>query len=252
MANRSLPMDTRPLAPERLLADDKRVLLNIAQTLAAIVKDSDDSERNPNNDTRTAPSQPPWAKTDIHRTPRVLLIDGARGTGKTSLMLTLVRACNEGNNNDYYDDERNDSAWAAPIHLAAVRAIQPLDFDPMPPGLPLLAWFVQSFRPLVKWASGSCGTADRRGLGEVERRTTSGQTLEDKWQRLHDDAAVAWQEPTGQSPYEGGEAQLKRIRKWSEFAEDWHRFIDSLITTLAEHNAWSPARRASCCSRSMT
>jgi hypothetical protein len=111
----------------------------------------------------------------------------------------------------------------------------------MPPGLPLLAWFVQSFKPLVKWAGGTLSTNTRRGLGDVERRTTSGQTLEDKWQRLHDDAAVAWQEPTGQSPYEGGEAQLKRIRKWSEFADDWHQFIDSLITTLAEHNAWSSA-----------
>jgi Cdc6-like AAA superfamily ATPase len=112
MANRSLPMDTRPLAPDRLLEDDKRVLLEIAQTLAAIVKDNDDNprdsnnERNSKNDTRTVPPRPPWATIDIHRTPRVLLIDGARGTGKTSLMLTLVRACNEGEDNVYYDKEK--------------------------------------------------------------------------------------------------------------------------------------------------
>lgn len=245
MTSSPLPADARPIAPDLLTEDQVRVLSDVAQALSSIVRGNDDDELAARRDgARGSPSQPPWATVDAHRTPRVLFIDGARGVGKTSTMLTLVRALSEGRDNVYYvHDNRADSSWASPSHLGAVRALQPLDFDPMPPGLPLLAWIVRAFWTLVRWADSTCNSSSRRGLDGAERRAGSGQTLMDVWTRLQDDAVVAWREPSDHAPYEGAEAQLKRVRKWGSLAEDWRRFLDQLVDVLADRGAWNPAGR---------
>jgi len=91
---------------------------------------------------------------------RVLLLDGGRGTGKTSLLLTLVRKWRVDAGVDRATgltkaSTRTGSGVShnpptaygqAPTY---VRVIRILDFDPLPPGMPLLAGIIQALRPLA-------------------------------------------------------------------------------------------------------
>lgn len=226
----SLPFDTRPLPESDLLKEDRDLLERVEQALLAIAEDADTPAGSRPASDRAQKS--PWARPDPSRTPRVMMIDGERGTGKTSLLLTLLDTWQEG--------RTEPRPWAKPEVAARVRALQPLDFDPLPPGLPLLAWIVQAFRPVVDWLLVRTPELGPRGLSRLSE-TAAGrpESLLSVWQRLHDDAAVAWQPPDALEPFEDGVEQLRRVGKWGGFLDEWTRFLDLLMAQLTATRAWS-------------
>lgn len=101
------------------------------------------------------PTRPAWLSND--RLAQLAFIDGQRGTGKTTLMVTLVRLIVSDPNSDFYQNfTRNDGTAGAenseqqiPLEedfyqLAQplrdrVIVLEPLDMEPLPRSTPLLA-----------------------------------------------------------------------------------------------------------------
>ncbi|QDT90466.1 tetratricopeptide repeat protein [Gimesia algae] len=99
------------------------------------------------------PTRPAWISND--RLAQLAFIDGQRGTGKTTLMVTLVRLIVTDPNDDFYHNFiRNDgvgssekkkippeedfSALVKPLKDRIV-VLEPLDMEPLPKSTPLLA-----------------------------------------------------------------------------------------------------------------
>lgn len=214
-----LPADTRPLREEELVDDDGRLLKELVDRLHAVLADVQDT-----HPSSSSTSRMPWLTLDGRRTPRVVMIDGQRGTGKTSLMLTLL---------DRLQQRDSLPGWVSAIH-GQVLATRPLDFDPLPPGMPLLAWILQAFGPVVEQVTRLGLEAGSTRLGELDRRAGRGElSLTGQWQRLHDHAVVAWREPSMSRGVPSHEEELRRVRTWGDFQREWTTFCDVLLDLLA-------------------
>ena len=179
---------------------------------------------------------------------RVLLLDGERGTGKTSLMLTLVKrwhhfAAEKGAENSIkiayrervsnLDDSviRNWRIGGSPEPkdiktrltegtIREVRVLDILDFDPLPIGMPLIAAIVQAWRPLVAEYDNLDRDVDNRDDGP----------LMDFWQKLLRVAAVGWSEiSTGKGLIEQVLDREEQVQDWQNLDKDWRLFVNKLI-----------------------
>ncbi|MCK6503470.1 hypothetical protein L6R53_08750 [Myxococcota bacterium] len=213
-----LPADTRPLREEELVDDDRRLLTELVGRLQGVLTDiANPTTRSPATDSM------PWLAMDSGRTPRVVMVDGDRGTGKTSLLLTLL---------DRLQQRDAPPAWVAEIH-GSVLPTRPLDFDPLPPGLPLLAWILQAFEPLVDEVTRLGLETGSARLDELDRRAGRGElNLKGQWQRLHDHAVVAWREPSSARGVPSPEEELRRVRTWGGFQGEWCSFVDELLAAI--------------------
>ena len=130
-------IDTSPLTLEQLSDDELTIILSIEHQLK--VRQASDSA--------SATDKKPYLAPVQVRRPQVLLLDGARGTGKTSLLLTMAHRWNI---HDDCDVKRHDHDQAQyefrvtrikdrlqftpdakiPKHIHPLRI---LDFDPLPP-----------------------------------------------------------------------------------------------------------------------
>ena len=169
------------------------------------------------------------------RDPRVLLLDGGRGTGKTTLLLTLVKR--------WHDEKRREIArkdnykvriervrkspgfaqgehdFDIPDH---VRVLPIIDFDPLPPGMPLMAGIVQAWKPL----------AERYDLlsGKLEDCDSKEQTLMDQWHRLFQVAAVGWTAiPGGRGLIEQILDREEQVQDWQRLGEHWQSFVNQVV-----------------------
>lgn len=178
------------------------------------------------------------------RHPRVLLLDGERGTGKTSMLLTLVKRWSlqknvglphhdadtyskliEGRVAELKTDSEIDFRggnhdYDIPSHVSVVGRI--LDFDSLPLGMSVIAGIVEAWRPLAEEYDRLSGYTDDCAEGE---------TLLDRWHKLFHVAAVGW----SSVPSTGGliEQVLDReeqVREWHNFDSKWQSFIDQVIT----------------------
>jgi hypothetical protein len=95
------PREAAPIPAAQLDLDQRSALFSMQRAFADILHDV-----GPLSTLREAPPARglPRAKADARRTSRLMLIDGGRGSGKTSLMLTLLAA---------WDGARG-GAWARP------------------------------------------------------------------------------------------------------------------------------------------
>lgn len=230
-------MDTQPIAIDRLTEEAWHTLRAILNSLNDIGAEN----RTQAPAARTAHG--PWATLEQARTYRVLMLDGPRGTGKTSLLLTLI---------DQWDRRREGRPAVDPRPHEAVppsdppqpkrrtsllkegdvgvRALQPLDFDPHPPHLHPYAWLVLAFQPVVDWLARDA----RPGLpsGSADR------SLRDIWQDLYAQALIGWDEHVqrGQMTTDLDDfvaSSLERHRGWHHLREAWQAFIDLLLRELA-------------------
>ena len=183
-------LDTSPLTLEQLSDHELAIILSIERQLR--MKQTDASNEGKTEKPYLAPVQV--------RSPNVLLLDGERGTGKTSLLLTMAHRWNFHSNCDVerHDDNPVTSTGneferiqAPPVlylrwerFLNRIHPLRILDFDPIPPQMPLIAGIVHAWQPLVAMYDELTGfPADCDA--EVE-------TLEDRWDRLFRVAAVGW------------------------------------------------------------
>jgi hypothetical protein len=211
---KSSSRDTSPLDPEQLSDDELAIVNDIESRLA----------EEPDAQAEDAPLDLAYLHRAEIRHPRVLLLDGGRGTGKTSLLLTLVKRWHH---NLYGDkgEKQMLAAWDSRdkgrIIPANVRALPISDFDPLPPDMPLIAGLVEAWRPLAsKYEELSGSTAGYDG-----DRTT----LMDQWHRLFQ-VAAGWS-PTSKT---GGLIdhvleQQEHVKDWKLLDQQWRTFVDAVF-----------------------
>ena len=149
---------------------------------------------------------------------RVLLLDGGRGSGKTSLLLTMTAwwhgAQRDGVNHRIRNEERKSrltklrgpGSYGIPENVRVLRII---DFDPLPQEMPLIAGIVQAWKPIADHIDRQFGGEHKDGL------------LADAWESLFQIATVGW------TPIAGGKGLVEQIIDREEQVKDWYRVIDN-------------------------
>ena len=89
-SKRILPPDSRPIADEALDQADMDSLVELQDILSGMRAELPRTAEAARSDARCCPDHHLFATVDPDRTPRVVLISGPRGTGKTALLLTLL------------------------------------------------------------------------------------------------------------------------------------------------------------------
>lgn len=155
---------------------------------------------------------------------RILLIDGGRGTGKTSLLLTLIKRWNESDDctsastEEHYASDRLARLRAVvPTHIKVVRN---LDFDPLPPRMPVMAGLIQAWRPIAEAYDKASGRADCEN---------DDPTFVDLWHSLFSMAARGWSEAPQQGLLEQVLDREQQVQDWLDLSKKWKEFIDALV-----------------------
>ena len=219
-------IDTSPLTLEQLSDDELTIILSMEHQLK--VRQTPDSA--------SATDKKPYLAPVQVRRPQVLLLDGARGTGKTSLLLTMAHRWNI---HDGCDVERHDydkdpykarvagladrlhfePAYTIPTHIHPLRI---LDFDPLPPQMPLVAGIIQAWRRLAEEYDSLSGRSEECD-GEVE-------TLQDQWNNLFRVAAVGWSPvPAAKGLLEQVLDRQEQVIEWQRLGQRWHEFVTKVI-----------------------
>ena len=204
--------DTRPLLAAQLSAAEVAIIKEIERRLEEVHRAATAKSRK--RDTRVDY----FARAE-QRDRRILLLDGGRGTGKTSMLVTLVRRWNPPP-----CDEYDATLGSAPDF---VRVLPILDFDPLPPGMPLPAWIVQAWRPLVNYFDETVRNAG--GLDESEG------PLVDEWHKLFRLAAVGWSSiPLGAGLLEQVLDREEQVEGWHHLHQRWYDFVESVLVYNSE------------------
>jgi hypothetical protein len=199
---------TRPLEPGDLSEAEKRMIKEIEAQIEH-ARDSDQSD--------ILPDAPFAQPQELNR--RVMLLDGGRGSGKTSILQTLVRRWNTP------DTKYNEALGKCPDFI---RVLPILDFDPLPPGMPLSAGIIQAWRPLVDDCEGKFRTAWQESEADEE-------TLLDRWHKLFRVAAVGWTSiPQGTGLIEQVLDREEQVSDWQRLDRQWSKFVDKVIK-VPEH-----------------
>lgn len=179
------------------------------------------------------PSEKVWQVAET-RHARVILLDGDRGSGKTSLMLTMVERWNtptfeqKGLAARYRDRviaTKDDSKKQLELEDPPknVRVLSILDFDPLPPSMPVVAGLVQAWRRLAAELD--------RGMERIGHDSDDESVL-DSWQNLFRTAATGWGELTARkSLVDQVLDQEEQIQDWDTLGLEWQKFIDKVIAS---------------------
>jgi hypothetical protein len=217
--------DTSPLGLEQLSDDELMAILYIERRLYEAQDSAVDEE--PAKDTKHY-----LARARV-RHPRVLLLDGGRGTGKTSMLLTLIHRWSRDNEIDLATYKARierlqtnpkftpgEHDLDIPDHVSVIGRI--LDFDPLPPKMPLVAGIMQAWQPLAKF------------YDELSRQPDDcddeGETLMDLWQRLFQVAAVGWTAiPESKGLIEQVLDRQDQVADWHCLDQRWFEFVNEVI-----------------------
>ena len=226
--------DTSPLSLDQLSDGELDLILAIERRLAE-AKGIKYLTSMPTASESQQSSQKAYLASVEERYRRVLLLDGGRGTGKTSLLLTLVRKwrVDAGVDRATWADKgeyesrvgrlptiRRRPTAAAPTY---VRVIRILDFDPLPPGMPLLAGIIQALRPLAD-------RYDPPALFADDNCNDAGDTLVDLWRRLFRVAALGWSAiPQPSGLIEQLLDREEQVKDWQRISDDWQGFVGAVL-----------------------
>ena len=220
-------IDTSPLTLEQLSDDELIIILSIEHQLK--VRQTRDSASATNKKPYLAPVQV--------RRPQVLLLDGARGTGKTSLLLTMAHRWNIHDGCDVKRHDSDEAQYEARVRGLAdrlhfepaytipsrIHPLRILDFDPLPPQMPLVAGIIQAWQPLAKKYDELSGRPEEECDGEVE-------TLEDEWTNLFRVGAVGWSAmPTAAGLLEQVLDRQEQATEWQRLGQRWYDFVRKVI-----------------------
>lgn len=207
------PLDASKLSPEQI-----QLMLNVAKALEGMATDGVQS---PSRDQAAPPSLP-----SEERAPRVILIHGRRGAGKTSLMLTAARLAHPPAGGGHGSRPGSRGLKEAQQALQHTWWVESRDLHPLPARIPVYAWLLTAFQPLVAWL-------DDRGqdsslstqLVELQERSIEG------WDQAH-------------APHEGGQKEWlldgrDAVEAWSKLPHSWRNFVDEMASAFDRH---SPSR----------
>lgn len=199
--------DTRPLSPSDLSPAEVEIIRKIEERISDVRRVGELDSREQGDD---------YLAHAQRRYRRVLLLDGDRGTGKTSFLVTLVQRWNPPVSTEYDNivgAQRPDYVRVLPI----------LDFDPLPPGMPLAAGIIQAWRPLVNHYEGI-------SLKSPNGRESEDDTLLDRWLKLFRVAAVGWTGiPQGTGLIEQVLDREEQVGDWQHLDRQWFDFVEDLI-----------------------
>lgn len=152
----------------------------------------------------------------LDRDPRVLLLDGERGTGKTSVLLTLIERWQGGTRT-----AETLGLKEPPTHVTVVGN---LDFDPLPPDMPLIAGVVQAWKPLIE------------AIEEVARNCDEPEhiPLTDRWHSLFRMAASWSDAPSSHGLIDQILEREDQVQDWLKLSEKWREFVDHVACEGAE------------------
>ncbi|WP_231511073.1 hypothetical protein [Chondromyces apiculatus] len=142
----------------------------------------------------------------------MLFIDGPRGAGKTSLLLTLLKR--------WRNEEEGSSA---PLkHLRVLLPI--LDFDPLPRAMPLHGWLLEPWRKEAARIEKDCTL-----------RGGSGEDLSELWAEVFERAVIGWTQASveGKGVAEKALAYQEQASGWIDTTSLWHKFVYAAICRLA-------------------
>ena len=218
-------LDTSPLTLEQLSDHELAIILTIERQLRT--KQTGASDEGKTEKAYLAPVQV--------RSPNVLLLDGERGTGKTSLLLTMAHRWNVHSNCGVERHDNNPVKYKKRVeqiqHLHLVpdgnlpeqfHPLRILDFDPIPPQMSLISGIVHAWQPLVeKYDELTRFPADCDD--EVD-------TLQDRWEQLFRVATVGWSPvPAAKGLLEQVLDRQEQVREWQNLGQRWYEFVSEVI-----------------------
>ena len=227
--NRRRPYyDTGPIPHQSLSKDEQKTIVEVCDLLMEIkqlAEHSPSAACNRNNSTDNV-----WATTTL-KLNNVILLDGARGVGKTSLMLTLINALS--NPQEWNKEESNDNFNLPGDIDKSVRVMRQIDFDPLPPDLPIYSWIVQAFYPMVKNSIPDMPVSfiEDDSFGE------NNESIAVQHGKLRQTATVGWttgllKNQLGKDAAEFLMWQQEQQMDWQRLQKLWHNFIDNLLKIL--------------------
>lgn len=224
---RTLAYDTGALPPKILTKEEIEILRGINDLLRKM------QDRACSWAERGSRKESLWANPEEDRRNNVIMIDGVRGAGKTSLLYTLLKGWTFPA--FFKSDEPSELRKEFEKMRGIVRALKPIDFDPLPPDLSIYNWIIQAFDPLVRKVGGNSGL----DFIEPPENEEISETLSEKYRALHDAAAVGW--TTGLLRKElrtDGENYLlwqnEQQLNWQALQSKWQRFLDRLLQKLED------------------
>ena len=217
--------DTSPLTLEQLSDHELAIILKIEQQLQM---------RQP-RDSKDAAKEKPYLASVQERSPNALLLDGARGTGKTSLLLTMAHRWIAGSTCEFKRNASSDTRINARENSienarstyrettpSRIHPLRILDFDPIPKQMPLIAGIIDAWRPIV--------VAYDEMIGFPTDFDDEGEKLEDRWGKLFRAAAVGWSAvPATKGLLEQVLDRQEQVRDWQGLGQQWHQFVTEVI-----------------------
>ena len=229
---RTLACDTGALLPKILTEEELEILLGINDLLEQVQKHSSSLRTKCGSQKESL-----WAKPEGSRRNNVIMIDGVRGAGKTSLLLTLLAGWSSP---EIFEPVGRKEEFQR--MMGTVRALKSIDFDPLPPDLPIYNWIIQAFHPLVREVGGKSAL----GFTEPPEQEEIEDTLSGKYRALHHAAAVGW--TTGllrqQLERDGDEFllwQQEQQLHWQALQSKWQQFLDKLLQKLEDASPTDPS-----------
>lgn len=212
-----------------------------------------------------------WQAADLQRRSNVLLIHGGRGSGKTSVMLTLlelwrqplVSEPRQGSRRTLAPEEQrgrdsasleqealtqtNLSTVDAKVNTQLTRGrvipLKPLDLQPLPGPTSLLAWIASRIREFAELLDqpfpGTPYTRPPRAIAGWHPDTENEAPWRKPWRELADAIALGWeinprQRQGGLDPEAFTEEMLEAERSRHAILVKWRRFVEAVVA----HACW--------------
>lgn len=216
------PREAAPLRNSEIQEHERNLLRELHKEIHSIARNLGPWRGPADGGSRaTGRAMRPWVRLETDRRNRVYVIDGGRGTGKTTLLATLLDKYR--GHSRAYEDGQNlypDPAW--------IRALPILDFDPLPDELSVHGWLLQPWAQLTDHLAGS---VSRRRQPAVD--PSPGESLAERWRALQDAAICGWNRaPNGRQRSERLIDERHRLEEYHSLVERWLSFVDAVFDEL--------------------
>ncbi|MBN2800512.1 MAG: hypothetical protein JXX28_15330 [Deltaproteobacteria bacterium] len=168
---------------------------------------------------------------------RVWWIDGARGSGKSSLMQTLIHPWRAQGACPKEKDKRDADTWCPgdPALLTRVLVLPDLDTHPLPENFPLFGWLMQAFseraEELDKLQPAS--TTRQRDCLSEDYALPPRSLSEQLWQ-VQAGAILGWAaNPQARDKVEWTHTHGDQLRAWFNLEKEWKKFLDEFLKAQA-------------------
>lgn len=197
-----LVTEARPLLWSQLSEFEKKQLRSANDWIKAVIDDAESRK-------------PTDSEIELARSGRVLFIDGARGAGKTSMLLTLLQLLNGQQKVKPKEPEPELVVLTDKIHVF----LPVLDFDPLPRGMSLQGWLLEPWRGLAE-------QLDKKGKGPSDS-----VDLTEQFASLFERAIIGWTsaQTEGQGVVEKSLSYQQQASGWLETKKKWRDFVGAMV-----------------------